>query len=285
MIPSQFDYQKASSAQEALDLISGEEEVKLLAGGHSLVPVLKLRLDAPAKLVDIGQLKELNYIKNNDGVISIGAVTTHHDVENSADLKEHAPALARAASVIGDVQVRNRGTIGGSLAHADPAADYPGALMALNATVVILGAEGKREISASNFFIDLYETALQEGELLLEVRVPSESANRNSDYLKFPHPASRYPIVGCAVAMQTNGSTCEAIRVAYSGVGNATFRDGNIEDALVGKELTSENITLAVEKATESFEVLDDTNASEDYRRHLCKVFAKKAITQLANPS
>ncbi len=282
MIPSPFEYQKATSVEDALSLITdGDEEVKLLAGGHSLLPVMKLRLSTPTRLIDIGQLRELNYIEEDGNFISIGSMTTHHQLEASAVLKEKAPALAQAASQIGDMQVRNAGTVGGSLAHADPAADYPGVALALDAEFVIRSAQNKRTLKAAEFFVDLYTTALEPNELLVGVRVPVSRMNQNSCYLKFPQPASRFPIVGCAAALEKEADVCKAIRVAFSGVGNVPFRDNAVEQALAGKTIDHQSIADAAAHATEGVEVLDDLHAGQDYRRHLSKVFAKRALARL----
>ncbi len=283
MIPNDFDYQKASSIDEAVSLIAqGDEDTKLLAGGHSLLPVMKLRLSMPAKVVDVGQLQELNYIREEGGALAIGAVTTHQQLASSELVQQKAPALAQAAGVIGDPQVRNVGTIGGSLAHADPAADYPGAIFALDGEIVVQSSDGKRTISAKEFFVDLYTTALEANELIVEIRIPLNAANQNSCYLKFPSPASRFPIVGCAVALHKDGGNCQEVRVGFSGVGNAAFRDSAVENALNGQSVNDQAIANAAAQATDGVDVLEDANASEDYRRHLAKVFAKRALTQLA---
>lgn len=279
MIPSLFDYQKASSLDDALSSI-GDEETKLLAGGHSLLPVMKLRLSSPSKVVDIGHLAELNYIKEDGGQIAIGATTTHHQIATSDLVQQKAPALAQAAGLIGDVQVRNRGTIGGSVAHADPAADYPGALLALEAEVVVQNSSGKRTIQTGDFFIDLFETALASNEAVVEVRVPINAANQNSCYLKFPQPASRFPIVGCAVALENEGGVCREVRVGFSGVANAAFRDSGVENEIRGQAISEKTISSAASKAAEGVSILEDMHASQDYRKHLSKVFAKRALTQ-----
>lgn len=282
MIPASFDYQKATSLEEALSLLAqGEEETKVLAGGHSLLPVMKLRLATPKKLVDIGQIAELQYIQESGDIISIGALTTHTQIAESAIIQEKAPALAEAAQQIGDVQVRNMGTIGGSLAHADPAADYPGAVLALDAEIVVQSSGGKRTLKANEFFVDLYATALEENELVVAIQIPINAANQNSCYLKFPNPASRFPIVGCGVALEKDGDTCKALRVGFSGTGYAAFRDDAIETALQGKALTSQTISEGTALATQGKDVLKDQSASEEYRRHLAKVFSQRAITKV----
>ena len=253
MIPESFDYHRPSSVDEAIGLLS--DDAKLLAGGHSLIPAMKLRLSSPGALVDIGQLPELNYIREDGGAIAIGAASTHHQIESSDVVQSKASALAQAASVIGDPQVRNKGTIGGSLAHADP------------------GADGERTIAADEFFVDLFLTSLAPDEIITEIRVPTVD---KSAYVKFPHPASRFALVGCAAAA-SGGS----VKIAFTGVANAAFRDEGIEGAL-GGDLSSDSIGAAAEKAADGAEVLTDNFAGEEYRRHLAKVYARKALSAIA---
>jgi len=282
MIPSPFEYQKVTSLSEALNGIAqGDEDIKVLAGGHSLLPVMKLRLATPAKLLDIGQVQELKGIQDSGSQLSIGAMMTHTQIASSDIIREKAPALAEAASLIGDVQVRNVGTIGGSLAHADPSADYPGVILALDAEIVVQSVNGERTIKAIDFFVGLFTTALKPNELIVQIRVPVNAANQNSCYLKFPQPASRFPVVGCAVALEKSGDTCKEARVGFSGVGPAAFRDSGVENALKGQSLSEQSIADAAAQATEGKDVLDDPNASETYRRHLAKVFAKRALTKV----
>jgi len=283
MIPESFDYQRAGSVREALTLLKQHgENAKVLAGGHSLIPTMKLRLANPGTLIDIGGISELKYINDKGDYLAIGAGTTHLMVETSSLVQQKAPALSQAAGQIGDVQVRNRGTIGGVLAHSDPQADYPGVVLALNATIVAEGSGGERTIEAVDYFTGLWETALGENEILTEVRIPVDSANANSCYLKFPQPASRYPYVGCAVAMDNSGGNCSEVRVGFSGVAESAFRDSGVEDAIRGQALKDETIAAASAKAAEGRTVLSDYFVSEEYRRAMAQVYAKRALAQLS---
>ncbi len=283
MIPESFDYQRASSVSEAISLLQQYgDSAKILAGGHSLVPTMKLRLATPETLIDIGGITELKYINDKGDYLAIGAGTTHWAIESSDLVSQKAPALSQAAGQIGDVQVRNRGTIGGALAHSDPQADYPGVVLALDATIVVQGSGGERTIPVSDYFTGLWETALGEEEIMTEIRIPTDSANANSCYLKFPQPASRYPYVGCAVAMSTSGGNCSDVRVGYSGVGEFAFRDSGVEDAIRGQGLNESSIGAASGKAAEGHSVLSDVFVSEEYRRAMAQVYTKRALTQLS---
>ena len=283
MIPESFDYQRAGSVSEAISLLQqAGGETKILAGGHSLIPTMKLRLATPESLIDIGGIAELKYINDNGDYLAIGAGTTHWAIESSDLVSQKAPALSQAAGQIGDVQVRNRGTIGGVLAHSDPQADYPGVVLALDATIVVKGSGGDRTIPVTDYFTGLWETALAEGEIMTEVRIPIDSANANSCYLKFPQPASRYPYVGCAVAMSTSGGNCSDVRVGFSGVGECGFRDSGVEDAIRGQALNEASIGAASGKAAEGRSVLSDVFVSEEYRRAMAQVYAKRALTKLS---
>jgi carbon-monoxide dehydrogenase medium subunit len=279
---SAFNYHRAASVDQALALLEQHDDAALLAGGHSLIPALKLRLAAPATLVDIGHLEELNYIRQQGGGVAIGAATTHHDVATSSVVAGQAPLLAQAAAVIGDPQVRNMGTIGGSLAHADPAADYPAAVLASGAHIVVRGAGGERVIEADSFFLELFLTSLQPGEIITEVRIPAQPAGAGACYVKFPHPASRFAVVGCAAVVAGSGGVCTEARVAFTGVANAAFRDAGVEAALAGKPLDGAAIDAAAALAAHGVEVLSDSFAGADYRRHLATVFAGRALRSAA---
>jgi len=283
MIPESFDYQRASTVSEAISLLQQHgEDAKIVAGGHSLVPTMKLRLATPGTLIDIGGISELKYINDKGDHLAIGAGATHWMIESSDLIQKKAPGLSQAAAQVGDVQVRNRGTIGGVLAHSDPQADYPGVVLALDATLVVEGSSGERTIAVSDYFTGLWETALGDDELLTEVRIPTDSANANSCYLKFPQPASRYPYVGCAVAMDSSAGSCSDVRVGFSGVGETAFRDSGIEDALRGNTLNESAIASASAKAADGRSVLSDVFVSEEYRRAMAQVYVKRALTQLS---
>ncbi|HIG76671.1 MAG TPA: xanthine dehydrogenase family protein subunit M [Gammaproteobacteria bacterium] len=282
MYAAEFDYVRASSIEEAISLKRANEDSSLLAGGHSLIPAMKLRLSTPQKLIDISGLDQLKNISNNGSYISIGALCTHKQCAESDIIQSNCPALSDAASVIGDPHVRNKGTLGGALAHSDPQADYPGAVLALNATIIVEGSGGERTIEAVDYFTGLWETALGENEILTEVRIPTDRENANSCYLKFPQPASRYPYVGCGVSLSSSSGTCLDIRVGFSGVGEWAFRDSGIESALKGQPLNESTIASAAGKAAEGKAVLSDHFVSEEYRRAMAQVYAKRALTQLS---
>tara|TARA_B100001964_G_C14027217_1_gene506626 strand:- start:2 stop:850 length:849 start_codon:yes stop_codon:yes gene_type:complete len=282
MYAAEFDYVRASSIEEAISLKAANDDSSLLAGGHSLIPAMKLRLSTPLKLIDISGLDQLKKISKNESHISIGALCTHKQCAESEIVQSNCPALSDAASVIGDPHVRTKGTIGGALAHSDPQADYPGAILALNATFVAKGPSGERTIEVDDYFIGLWETALGDGELLTEIRIPINSMNANSCYVKFPQPASRYPYVGCGVSLNSKNGTCSDIRVGFSGVGEWAFRDSGVESSLKGQPLNESTIASAADKAAEGKTVLSDHFVSEEYRRAMSKVYAKRAMTQLS---
>ena len=282
MFPAPFDYVAPSSLQEAVQLLSKSPgEAKVLAGGHSLLPLMKLRLAAPKALIDIGRIPGLAYIRQEGDTIAIGAMTTHHQVASSELLERHAPLLAETAAKIGDVQVRNRGTIGGSLAHADPAGDYPAAVLALGATVKAVGPRGERTISIDDFFVDLLTTALAEDEILTEVRVPVQTGRAGGAYLKFDNPASHYALVGIAAQLRLGANdTIEQIRIGVTGVGPKAYRATGVEQALVGQAPTDEAIAAAAASVADGVDVNSDIHASAEYRAHLARVYTRRAVAQ-----
>jgi carbon-monoxide dehydrogenase medium subunit len=280
MFPASFGYVAARSVEEALELMARHgEDGKLLAGGHSLIPAMKLRLQSPRTLIDIGSVPDLLGIKIIGNQLVIGALTVHADVAGSDLVRKHVPGLADAAAVIGDLQVRNRGTIGGSVAHADPAADFPVILTALNASFIAQSSSGTRTIAVDDFFTDFYTTALNANEILREIRVPIPASGSGTAYAKLPHPASGYVVVsaGALIVRQASG-TCASARVAMGGLGSGPIRAIATETELQGKPLTPQTIAAAAAKAAEATDPVEDSYASADYKRHVATVFARKAI-------
>ncbi len=280
MIPATFEYLVPKSIEETLQLLATHgAEAKILAGGHSLVPMMKLRLAAPKYVVDLGRVPGLNKIEEKNGHVEIGAMATHAAVEASELLQRACPLLPETAAEIGDVQVRNCGTIGGSLAHADPAADYPAAVLALNAEIVARGPKGARSIAAEDFFVDLLTTALAASELLVAVRVPTQGPRTGSAYLKVHHPASGFALVGVAavVRLEENGDLIGA-RVGVTGIAAKPFRAHAVEDHLRGRKTDPGTLRAAVEKIADGVEVLGDIHASAEYRAELGRVYARRAL-------
>jgi aerobic carbon-monoxide dehydrogenase medium subunit len=283
MYPAQFDYHTPGSIKEALDLLGKhKDDAKLLAGGHSLLPAMKLRLARPAHLVDLRKVPGLTGIREDGGSLVIGAMTTHYAVESSSAVKSKCPVLAATAALIGDPMVRNMGTIGGSLAHADPAADYPATIIALNAEMVVEGARGKRTIKVDDFFKGLMTTAVGGDEILTEVRVPALAANQSAAYMKFPHPASRFAVVGVAAVLTIDSGKCTKASIGITGAGTRAVRAKGVEAAIAGKALDAASIQAAAEKAPDGVDVQADLQGSVDYKKHLLKVFAKRAIEAAA---
>jgi len=279
MIPAAFDYHKASSVAEAVGLLKEHGmDAKILAGGHSLIPAMKLRLNQPEILIDISGIAALKGIKDEGRKLVIGAACTHAAIASSAEVNSGAPILAETAKVIGDIQVRNKGTIGGSIAHADPAADWPAALIAADSTIEVLGGSGSRTIAAADFFTGIYDTALEEDEVIVAIHVPKVSSTFTSAYAKFFQPASRFAIVGCAVVMEMKDNYCVSARVAFTGVADTPFFDEKVSSALAGKTLNDETIAAAVALAAQGTDILGDHFASEEYRAHLAQVYAERAI-------
>ena len=280
MIPAEFDYLAPTTLEEAVRLLAERgPEAKLLAGGHSLLPLMKLRLAAPRYVIDIGRLRGLSYIREEKGRIHIGALTTHADVEDSALLRGKCPLLPDTAAYIGDVQVRNRGTIGGSLAHADPAADYPAAILALDAEIVAASSAGTRVIPAHEFFVDLLTTQLRQGEILTEVRVPGLARRTGSCYLKLHQPASGYALVGVAARVTANrAGKMQEVAVGITGVGAKAYRAEATERALRGKKATPKSLADAARHSTQGVEPLSDLHASAEYRREMTVVFVRRAL-------
>lgn len=279
MIPASFEYVRASTVREAVSLLQQHAgRAKLLAGGHSLLPLMKLRLAQPEMLVDLGPVEELRGIREEGNILVIGAMTTHDEVATSPLVRERVPLLAECAAQIGDVQVRNRGTIGGNLAHADPAADYPAAVLALEAQMECEGSTGARTVPASQWFVDMLTTALGPDEILCRVRVPVQSKGQGWSYTKLPHPASGYSLVGVACLVTLDGEVCREARVAITGVGPKAVRLSKVEQALAGQRLDGSAVAEAAKLASDGLEATDDLYASVEYKRHLAVVYTKGGL-------
>ncbi|MEJ7767461.1 MAG: xanthine dehydrogenase family protein subunit M [Chitinophagaceae bacterium] len=273
MIPVAFEYRKAQTVEDAIGLLSGGE-TKLLAGGYSLLPSMKLRLNQPSKLIDISNIPSLKGIKEENGNVIINAGTTHYEIGHHEIIKKHLPFFVDAVHVIGDVQVRNRGTIGGSLAHADPAADWPALVLAAEAIIEVMGRGGIRSIPANEFFTGLFSTQIKEDEIITAIRVPIPRESSKMAYLKFSHPASRFAIVGCAVIRFPGDKT----NIAFTGIADTPFRDYAAEQAVSGKSLDLASIESALSVAVNVENLLSDNFASQSYRKHLAKVYLKRAL-------
>ena len=272
MIPSPFEYVSAGSADEAVELLRRHgDDAKLLAGGHSLLPMMKVRLAAPSVLIDVGSIRSLSYVRVVDGELAIGAATTHQTVATSPEVRSQVPLLAWSAGLVGDPQVRHRGTIGGSLAHADPAADLPMALSAVDGRVVVLGPSGEREIGADEFFVGYFETALAPDEMIVEVRMPARPG-QPWGYQKFTRRASDWAIVGVATV---DG------RVALANMGAAPVRAVSTEQALAAGAGATEAAGLAAEESDPA----EDMHADVAYRRHLAQVLTKRALISAGVPA
>lgn len=283
MYPAGFSYQRATSVRDAIAQLAKEPDAKLLAGGQSLLSLMKLRLASPSTLVDLGGVKELRGIRRDGDTIAIGALTTHREIEFSEELKTACPILPEAAALIGDPLVRNRGTIGGSVAHADPAADFPAALLAIGATIQVEGPKGRRTIAADDFFLGLFTTALQGDELVTGIHVPAaQPAGTGMAYEKFPHPASRYAIVGVAAVVGVAGGVCRRARVAITGAGSQAMHLPSLEAVLVGKPLDEQTLAAACQHVIAPDDLLSDQFASNEYRAHLADVLSRRALTRAA---
>jgi len=285
MIPAQFEYHVPDTLQEAVNLLAQDPDgSKVLAGGHSLIPAMKLRLAQPQRLIDIARLRDLSYIREEGNQILIGATTTHYQIESSDLLRQICPLLPECAGTIGDVQVRNKGTIGGSLAHSDPAGDWPAAAVALAAEVVLVGPNGERILKAEEFFVDLLTTALQPGEILREIRIAKPQGRFAQAYQKVPHPASGFAVVGVAanLTLGTDGK-CESASLGITGVASKAFRPRAVENALAGKQLDDQTITAAASHACDGIDANSDLYASAEYRSHLAAVHTTRAIKRALN--
>jgi len=283
MYSAPFEYHRAATEQEAVALLGKYgDEAKLIAGGHSLLPLMKLRFAQPKHLIDVRRIGGLSFIREDKGAVSIGAATPHATLEASALLHKQLPILSEAAAQIGDPQVRNLGTIGGSLAHADPSADLPAVALALRAQFSALGPEGTRTLSSEDFFVDLMTTTLRADELLTEVRFPVQPAGSGGAYEKYPHPASRYAVVGVAVQLTLSGGKVTAAGVAITGLGTKVHRAKAVETALLGKPLDDASLSAAAAKAPKGLKLRSDAQLSEAYRRSLAVTFTARALARAA---
>ena len=280
MIPAPFDYQTPATLDEAIALLAADpDNARVLAGGHSLIPAMKLRLAQPQLLVDIARIKSLSYIREEGNQILIGATTTHYQLESSELLQSICPLLPACAKSIGDVQVRNKGTIGGSVAHSDPAADWPAAVLALNAELVLVGPDGERTVKATDFFINLFTTDLKPGEILREIRIEKPSGRFGQAYQKVPHPASGFAVVGIAVNLALNDDgSCKAAQIGVTGVSLKAYRAQAVETALTGSSLDEAAIASAAAHVCDGVDANSDLYASGEYRRQLAQVHTRRAI-------
>jgi carbon-monoxide dehydrogenase medium subunit len=280
MYSAEFDYHRAGSIVEALQLMASNPGAKLLAGGHSLIPLLKLRLAMPTAVIDIGRVSELRGIAVRDKSIRIGALMTHAELAASADVRRSAAALAEAAAQVGDPAVRNRGTIGGNIAHADPASDLPTVLAALDARIEVVGPRGLRTIDAAQFFTGIMTTALEEDEIVTDVVVPEAGRGEGSAYAKFSHPASRYAVVGAAAKVGVSQGVCAVVSVAIGGLLPHARRLRSVEQALTGQPGNDAAIAAAAGRAAEDVgdEANGDLFASAEYRKAMVPVYVQRAL-------
>jgi carbon-monoxide dehydrogenase medium subunit len=283
MYSAQFEYQRAGSVAEAIAILGKNDNAKLLAGGHSLIPALKLRLSEPSLLVDIGHLSELKGISASGGTLSIGALATHGEIAASALVREHCAALAEACGNVGDPQVRNWGTLGGNVAHADPQSDPPTVLVAAGATIHVQGSGGARSVSAEEFFTDLFMTALEPGEIVTRIDIPS-MAGKKAGYQKMAHPASRYAVVGVGVVLEMDGGRVKSARVAVGGVTPKATRSAGAEKALVGSSLDDAALTAAAAALSADIgdDAIGDIFASADYRRSIAGAYLKRVVKSVS---
>jgi len=279
LIPLAFDYEVAESVDHAIELLGQHgEDAKLLAGGHSLLPIMKLRLAAPSVLIDLGRIEELKYVNDEGDHIAIGAMTRHTDVERNQPLQEQCGLLAYTASLVGDPQVRHRGTIGGSLAHGDAASDLPSALLALEGTFVIQGPNGERTVAAGDFFKDYLETDLAPDEVLTEIRVPKLGSNAGWSYKKFNRRAQDWAVVAAAAVVERSNGTISSARIALTNMGSTPVRATAAEGALSGADASS--VAEATSSADEGTSPASDIAASSEYRRHLARVLSRRAVEE-----
>jgi aerobic carbon-monoxide dehydrogenase medium subunit len=281
MFPAKFAYATPGSLQEAVGLLA-DPEAKVIAGGHSLLPLMKLRLAQPSLLVDIGKIPGLRYIREEGDQVAIGAMATYRDIMRSDVVERRIPVLAEATHEVGDPQVRAKGTLAGALAHADPSGDLPAVALALGGVVRVVGPSGERDLNLDDFFVDMLTTALDEKEIIREVRLNAQPSGFGGAYLKFDQPASHYALTGvCALVSLANGNIAEA-RVAVTGVGPKAYRATQVEAALRGQPAEEEAVKAAVQSVADGIDVQGDIHAGVEYRAHLARVFARRAVLQAA---
>ena len=277
MIPQEFDYSRPTTVQEAVDLLA-DGEAKVLAGGMSLIPLMKLRLSAPEHVVDLGRIPELNRIAEDGGSLHLGALLTHHQVASSGLVQEKCPLMAETAAHIGDAQVRNMGTLGGSAAHADPAADYPAALCALEAKVRLVRKESERVMGIEDFFVDVLTTAVEPEEIITELVLPIEEPGTGVSYQKLRQPASGFAIVGIAARVRKDGGKITMARIGVTGLGATAYRATGVEALLEGTEGSQADVARASAAVDEGIDANSDLHASSDYRKHVARVFTARAV-------
>ena len=285
MFPSQFAYHRPNSVQEAVQLLAADPDAKVLAGGHSLLPAMKLRLANPSAIVDIGRIGGLRGISiNRDGGATIGALTTYQDLLDAQELKQAYPIIGETANVVGDPQVRARGTLGGALAHADPAADFTAVMLALNASVTATGGGGERTVPVDELFVGLLTTSLAPEEIITSIRVPGTIGRTvGQAYEKHAHPASGYAVVGVAAVLDLDGGTVKSARIAVTGAPEKATRSTAAEQTLAGKAANADSIAQAAARAADGLgELNGDVYASPEYRAHLVRVLTKRALTRAA---
>jgi carbon-monoxide dehydrogenase medium subunit len=281
MFPAKFAYAAPTSLQEAVGLLE-DPDAKILAGGHSLLPLMKLRLAQPKLLVDIGRIPGLSYIRSEDGQLAIGAMTTYREIQFSQEVARVAPVLVEAVHEVGDPQVRAKGTLAGALAHADPAGDLPAVVLALGGTARAVGPNGERDLDFDSFFVDMLTTTLQEREIIREVRLRVQPPGSGAAYQKFDQPASHYALTGVCAVITLNGGTIGSARIGVTGVGPKAYRPTAVEQALVGKPAEEEAVKAAVQTVADGIDVQGDIHASPEYRAHLARVLTRRAVLQAA---
>ena len=282
MIPAQFDYLAPTSVEDALAALAEHgDEAKIIAGGQSLLPVLRMRLNAPEMVIDLGKIESLRGIRDDGDAIVVGAMTTHHDVRTSDLVGEHAAIITHAVSELADEQIRHRGTFGGALAHADPAGDMGAPALMLDAEFTIAGIGGTRTVSASDFFVGLFETAIGEDEILTEIRIPKHTG-WGAHYEKFVRVKHQWPIVAVAATVRMEGGTIAEARVGLTNMGNTPLRAAAVEEALVGAAPTDDGVREAASRAADGTHPPSDLNGESDYRRHLATVLTRRAVLAAA---